>query len=147
MPKKNFGVFDQQLLKFGSPSLEGMGAQFPCPVSRNSEVSWSDLTKVMGLEIAAGSSEAGICLAEEPDAAALYMFNHLEYSAETLAEEYQRDLQRLENPQIPENYFPFDNPLGLPESTWSEAASTFFRNWLRMTARRRMAQGILTDAA
>jgi len=28
LQRKAFGVFEQQLLKFGSPSLEGMGAQF-----------------------------------------------------------------------------------------------------------------------
>ena len=35
---------------------------------------------------------------------------HLEYEAQTLAEEYQRDLDKGLDINVPENYFPNDNP-------------------------------------
>ena len=35
---------------------------------------------------------------------------HLEYDADTLAEEYARDLKKGVDIDIPENYFPNDDP-------------------------------------
>ena len=147
LPAKAFGVFPQQVFSFGSPYLEGLHSQFDCPVSRQSEVRWADLSGIAGLEVVAGSPEAGLCLATEQPNGAAYMFNHLEYEQDTLSCEYQRDASVRGDAILPKNYFPFDNPKAAPSSTWEDAGRGFFKNWLRMAARRRMAHTFSGTAA
>ncbi len=147
LPTKAFGVFPQQVFTFDLPYVEGLGSQFDCPVSRNTEVCWSDLMAAPGLEVAAGSAEAGLCLVADQTNGAAFMFNHLEYDQGTLAGEYDRERAVCEQAAVPKNYFPFDNPKALPGSTWDEAAAGFFKNWLRMAARRRMAHTFTGSAA
>ncbi|MEM7425391.1 MAG: homoserine O-succinyltransferase [Pseudomonadota bacterium] len=147
LPAKAFGVFPQQVFSFALPYMDGLSSQFDCPVSRHTEVRWSDLMSVPGLEVAAGSAEAGLCLVADQRNGAAYMFNHLEYDPGTLAVEYQRDMARCADAPLPRNYFPFDDPRALPRSTWDDAAAGFFSNWLRMAARRRMAHSFAGNAA
>ena len=147
LPEKAFGVFQQQVLQFGSAYVHGMGAQFPCPVSRNTEVRWSDLVGLTDLQVLAGSQEAGLCLVEEKSAGALYMFNHLEYGANTLAREYDRDLERFGTCSLPANCFRYDDPDLGPEHSWLASSDAFFTNWLRVGARRRMAASFVGSDA
>lgn len=145
--EKAFGVFQQQVLQFGSAYLHGMGTQFPCPVSRHTEVRWADLVGRPDLEVLAGSQEAGLCLVEERKSGALYMFNHLEYGADTLVAEYTRDLERDGSCPFPLNCFRYDDPDLGPEHSWAASADAFFTNWLRVGARRRMAASFVGSAA
>ena len=147
LQEKAFGVFQQQVLQFGSSYLHGMGAQFPCPVSRHTEIRWGDLMGHPDLQVLAGSQEAGLCLVEERKFGALYMFNHLEYDAETLASEYRRDLERDGSCPLPANCFRYDDPDLGPEHSWASSADAFFTNWLRVGARRRMAESFVGSAA
>ncbi len=147
LPEKAFGVFPQQVLQFGSSYVLGMGAQFPCPVSRHTEVRWADLMGHDQLQVLAGSKDEGLCLVEERKAGALYMFNHLEYGAETLVAEYQRDLEREGACPLPANCFRYDDPDLEPEYSWAASSDAFFTNWLRVGARRRMAASFVGSAA
>ncbi len=144
LPEKAFGVFQQQVLQFGSAYVHGMGSQFPCPVSRNTEVRWSDLVGLTDLQVLAGSQEAGLCLVEERSAGALYMFNHLEYGADTLAREYDRDMEHYGSCPLPVNCFRYDDPYLGPEHSWLASSDAFFTNWLRVGARRRMAASFVS---
>src|SRR6476469_5240872 len=38
LPQKIFGVFQQQVTETTDPLTAGLGAAFPCPVSRNAEI-------------------------------------------------------------------------------------------------------------
>ncbi len=147
LPEKAFGVFQQQVLHFGSAYLHGMGTQFPCPVSRHSEIRWTDIAGRDDLQVLAGSSEAGLCLVEERKAGALYIFNHLEYDADTLASEYQRDLQIDDAAPLPANCFRYDDPDLGPQHSWAASSAAFFTNWLRVGARRRMVATFTGSAA
>ena len=55
---------------------------------------------------------------------------HCEYDRLTLADEYQRDVERGLAPQIPQHYFPGDDPDALPPMVWRSHASLLFSNWL-----------------
>lgn len=147
LPEKAFGVFQQQVLNFGSSYLHGMGTQFPCPVSRRTEIRWADLVSREELQVLAGSNEAGLCLVEERKAGALYMLNHLEYGVDTLASEYQRDLSVDDASPLPANCFRYDDPDLGPEHSWAPSSAAFFTNWLRVGARRRMAASFSGSAA
>lgn len=72
--------------------------------------------------------EVGVAIAASDDLRQIYSFGHLEYSRDTLSEEYHRDLNAGINPLLPVNYFPDDVPEKKPRLTWSLAASTFFSN-------------------
>ncbi len=134
---KASGVFQHRVFRHGSPCVSGMGTQFPCPVSRRTAVRWADLSHVPTLHVAAASDETGVGLAEDPTSCALFMFNHLEYAANTLAREYQRDLQADPAVQIPANYFSNDDPTGPPVALWMASAHRFFSNWVAIVAQRR----------
>ena len=60
----------------------------------------------------------------------IFVMGHSEYDANTLRDEYFRDLERGKNPEIPVNYFPNDNPKKKPSVTWRAHASLLFSNWL-----------------
>lgn len=130
LPAKRFGVFDQQVLRPDAWLLRGFGDGFPVPVSRHTEVRAADLPPAGGLTILAGSPEAGPCLVEDAPRRAVYMFNHLEYDADTLAREYARDRAAGQPIALPRNYFPEDDPSRPPSNRWRPYATLLFANWL-----------------
>ncbi len=58
------------------------------------------------------------------------MFNHLEYDAAGLKEEYERDLDQGADIQLPCNYFPGDDPSAAPLNLWRAHAHLFIGNWV-----------------
>src|SRR5262245_8052695 len=118
LPEKMFGVFRHRVTGGGSPLLRGFGDAFPAPVSRHTEVRGAELPANAGLATIAQSPEAGLCLVEEPRHRALYMFNHLEYDAGSLRDEFVRDRAAGKPIAIPRNYFPGDDPSRAPANVW-----------------------------
>jgi homoserine O-succinyltransferase/O-acetyltransferase len=129
LARKMFGVFRQRVTA-ASPLLRGFGAEFPVPVSRHTEVREADLPAAAGLTVLAGSAEAGLCLVEDRAGRAVYMFNHLEYDAGTLGEEFRRDRLAGRPVEIPRNYFPGDDPERAPANGWRPYGHLLFANWL-----------------
>jgi len=135
LPAKLFGVFRQRVAGTDSRFLHGFGAAFPVPVSRHTEVRAADLPARAGLGVLAESPETGLCLIEDRANRALYMFNHLEYDAETLHLEFLRD-RRVGKPiDPPANYFPGDDPARPAVNVWRPWANLLFGNWLGEIAR------------
>ena len=58
------------------------------------------------------------------------MTGHSEYEPNCLLDEYQRDLDAGIKPDIPENYFPDDDPTRTPIVTWKSHGNLLFSNWL-----------------
>jgi homoserine O-succinyltransferase len=56
--------------------------------------------------------------------------NHLEYDAETLAEEYARDREAGLQTDLPANYFPEDDPEKSPANSWRPYAFLLIANWI-----------------
>lgn len=142
LDEKLFGVFPQRVLEPRHPLLSGFGQEFPTPVSRHTEVRLADLPRGGGLRLLAGSSDAGLCLVEDTGVRALYMFNHLEYDADTLRREYLRDLELGRPVPVPRNYFPNDDPERVPENTWARHGRLLAANWLSMIAAEAPARGL-----
>ena len=128
---KAFGVYEQRIIQQGSVLLSGMGTSFPTPVSRHTEVRELDLPSDSGLDVLAKSAVSGLCLVEDRFNMATFLFNHLEYDAGSLSREYQRDLSGGKSIQVPQNYFPLDDPTKSPTNRWYEFARVLFENWLR----------------
>ncbi|HEY1385727.1 MAG TPA: homoserine O-succinyltransferase, partial [Dongiaceae bacterium] len=131
--EKLSGVFRQHVAHPESPMVKGFGADFPVPVSRYTEVRAADLPAVPGLTVLAESPESGLCLIEDRDNGAICMFNHLEYDAGTLREEFLRDRRAGSPAAIPASYFPDDDPGRPPANVWQPWARLFFANWLDTT--------------
>jgi O-acetylhomoserine (thiol)-lyase len=58
------------------------------------------------------------------------MFNHLEYDTTSLKEEYDRDIAKGIDIQIPVNYYPDDDPTQTPINNWRAHAHLMFGNWI-----------------
>ena len=134
---KCFGVFKHQVARRSAALLTGIPDSFWIPVSRHTEVRAIDLARVAGLEILVDGPETGPCLVEDRAQRAHYMFNHLEYDADSLKREYLRDLASERPSQLPENYFPDGDPSQAPVNFWRASATTLFNNWLDETERAR----------
>jgi homoserine O-succinyltransferase/O-acetyltransferase len=136
LAKKLFGVHDQRVTDSRSTLLTGFSETFPVPVSRHTEVREAELPAGAGLSVLACSAASGLCLAEDARNRAVYMFNHLEYDAGTLRDEFDRDRQAGRLIAIPENYFPGDNPERQPVNTWRAHGQLLIANWLADIGRR-----------
>ncbi len=125
---KHFGCYRHRNLAPASHYLRGFSDDFTVPVSRWTEVRAEDLPE--GLDILMHSDEVGPCLIEDKTHRALYIFNHLEYDSDTLAQEYWRDIHKGEQIDPPRDYFPQDDPKQPPENRWRSHAHLLYGNWI-----------------
>jgi homoserine O-succinyltransferase len=130
LPAKRFGVYRHRNLKPNSPYLRGFSDDFSIPVSRWTENHRADLPNDKGLEVLMESDEAGLCLINDPARRSLYMFNHIEYDTNSLADEYWRDRTAGKPIELPANYFPKNDPELPPENRWRSHAHLLFGNWI-----------------
>lgn len=130
LPKKASGVFEHRLVKPSSPLVRGLDDRFFAVHSRNTEVRREDVEAVPELEVIAVSDEVGLYIVKSTDSRRFFVFGHPEYDADTLKLEYERDVKRGIDPQIPENYFPDDDPAREPLNTWRAQAQLLYTNWL-----------------
>lgn len=130
LPKKASGVFEHRLLKQKSPLVRGFDDRFYAVHSRNTDVKIEDVEAVDDLEIVAVSDEVGLYIVKSVDSRRFFVFGHPEYDTDTLKLEYERDVKRGINPEIPTNYFPDDDPTRAPLNVWRSQAQLFYTNWL-----------------
>ena len=130
LPKKASGVFEHRLLKPKSPLVRGFDDRFYAVHSRNTDVRIEDVEAVDDLEIVAVSDEVGLYIVKSVDSRRFFVFGHPEYDRDTLKLEYERDVKRGINPEIPTNYFPDDDPSRAPLNVWRSQAQLFYTNWL-----------------
>lgn len=130
LPKKASGVFEHRLLKPKSPLVRGFDDRFYAVHSRNTDVKIEDVEAVNDLEIVAVSDEVGLYIVKSVDSRRFFVFGHPEYDTDTLKLEYERDVKRGINPEIPVNYFPDDDPTRAPLNIWRSQAQLFYTNWL-----------------
>ena len=130
LPRKMFGIYRHRVLKPDASLLQGFNDEFSIPVSRHTETRKEDIPRRPGLNVLAESEDSGLCLMEDVPHRAVYMFNHLEYDADTLKREYERDLASSQDIQLPRNYFPGDDPARSPLNQWRAYAHLLFWNWI-----------------
>ena len=130
LPKKVFGVFDHQVLKPSSPLFRGFDDRFYAPHSRHTEVLEEDIRKIPGLEVLAVSDEVGVFAVKTEDSRQFFFLGHLEYDRNTLLLEYQRDVDKGLDIDVPKHYFPNDDPTQTPIVRWRSAGQLIYTNWL-----------------
>ncbi len=130
LEKKMFGVFPHQVLNRQEKLLRGFDDVFYAPHSRHTEIRAQDILKTPDLELLSRSDEAGVYILASRNRRNFYITGHSEYDPETLKTEYERDVAKGLPIQVPQNYFPGDNPDGEPLVRWRGHAHLLFSNWL-----------------
>lgn len=130
LSKKLFGVFSHHADYRHSMLLRGFDDQFMVPHSRHTTVLREDIEKNPQLKILASSEEAGIYAVSTKNGKQIFITGHSEYDAETLKNEYLRDLAAKKTIEIPKNYFLNDDPNNEPLMTWRAHANLLYSNWL-----------------
>ena len=129
LPRKAFGCFRHRNLAPASPYLRGFSDDFVLPVSRWTEMRQSDID-IAGLTTLLTSDQSGPCMVDDPAHRAVYLINHLEYDSDTLKQEYDRDIANGTPINVPQNYYPDDNPLNAPLNRWRSHAHLLYGNWI-----------------
>ena len=130
LDKKMFGVFKHKADYKKSILLRGFDDEFMVPHSRHTTVDVEDIKKVPEIKILASSEEAGVYAMATAEGRQIFITGHSEYDANTLANEYFRDLNEGKPIEVPKNYFPDDNPENEPVVTWRSHANLLYSNWL-----------------
>jgi homoserine O-succinyltransferase len=128
--EKLSGVYAHRVLKPTSPLFRGFDDIFYAPHSRAMGITKEKIESVPELELMAYSDEAGVSIVKTEDSRRFFVGLHAEYDADTLANEYYRDLNKGMNPKIPVNYFPDDDPTKKPIVNWRAAGQLLYTNWL-----------------
>lgn len=109
---------------------KGFDDSFLVPHSRYADFPAQVVCDHTDLQMFARLKNGDAYLFASQDKRTVFVTGHPEYDTNTLANEYQRDVQAGLNPQIPENYFPGNNPQQPPRNIWRSHGNLLFTNWL-----------------
>lgn len=130
LPAKLSGVYEHRVIKPSSPLVRGFDDRFYAVHSRYTGVDEDAVAANPDLEIIATSDVAGLYIVKSVDSRRFFVFGHPEYDSDTLRLEYERDVKRGIDPDVPLNYFPNDDPSREPLNTWNSQAQLLYTNWL-----------------
>ncbi|MCL2045648.1 MAG: homoserine O-succinyltransferase [Oscillospiraceae bacterium] len=130
LPQKISGVYSHTVLKPQSHLFRGFDDVFYMPHSRYTCVLESEISAVPDLELLSVSEEAGVFAVKSTDNRRVFITGHPEYDGETLALEYFRDVEKGLPINVPENYFPGNDPTAVPPVYWRAHAQLMYSNWL-----------------
>ncbi len=130
LPVKMFGIFDHTVREKTSMLFRGFDDHFPVPHSRHTTVTEEDILAEPALKILAVSEKAGVYAVKSRNNRQIFITGHSEYDQNTLAKEYFRDVNLGKEIDVPENYFPNDDPSIPPRVTWRAHANLLYSNWL-----------------
>lgn len=130
LKEKMFGVYKHRLITPKSRLFRGFDEEFYVPHSRHTTVKAEDIEKNPNLKIMAVSDEAGVYVVGDKEGTQFFVMGHSEYDADTLAQEYFRDVNKGLDIKVPVNYFPDDDPAKKPILKWRAHSNLIYSNWL-----------------
>ncbi len=130
LPQKMFGVFEHKVNYKRSILFRGFDDVFMAPHSRHTTVDIADVRTVKGLKLLASSKEAGVYAVSTKNGKQIFITGHPEYDADTLKNEYIRDVEAGKPIDIPKNYFYKNDPTNAPVVSWRAHANLLYSNWL-----------------
>ena len=130
LPHKMFGVFTHEIKQEHVKLLRGFDDIIYAPHSRHTEVRREDIEKHPELEILVESDEAGVYIVASKDGRQVFVTGHSEYDPLTLKGEYDRDMGKGLDINIPYNYYPQNDPQKPPKVLWRAHSNLLFSNWL-----------------
>ena len=130
LPMKMFGIFPQKPLDPRLPIFRGFDDEFMMPHSRHTEIHREDILANPELTLIAESDECGVSIVMARGGREFFITGHLEYSPNTLDNEYKRDKGIRDDVALPKNYYRNDDPEQGPMTTWRSHANLFYTNWV-----------------
>jgi homoserine O-succinyltransferase len=130
LPKKMFGVFPHHITRRNVKLLRGFDDEFYVPHSRHTEVRKEDIQKVPELKILAESKESGVYMVSSKNGKQIFITGHSEYDPLTLKSEYDRDVAKGLDIDVPVNYYQNNDPAKKPVDRWRGHSNLLFSNWL-----------------
>ena len=130
LTSKCSGVYVHRIDDHSEKLLRGFDDAFLAPHSRYTDIFIEEIKNHPTLKLLSSSEEAGPFILSANNGKQIMVTGHLEYEADTLAEEYRRDIQKGLDIHVPENYFPNDDPTKQPLNRWRSHAHLLFSNWL-----------------
>jgi homoserine O-succinyltransferase len=130
LPMKMFGIFPQQILDPKLPIFRGFDDEFMMPHSRHTEIHREDILNNPELTLLSESEESGVSIVMARGGREFFITGHLEYSPNTLDNEYKRDRGIRDDVALPKNYYRNDDPEQGPKVTWRSHANLFYTNWV-----------------
>ena len=129
--QKVFGVYKHHLCVEHERLFRGFDDEFYVPHSRHTEMKKADIERVSDLTILAESeSRAGVYAIANIEKRQFFITGHAEYDPLSLKQEYDRDVAAGLPIEIPQNYYPGDDPTQTPVVRWRSVANLLFANWL-----------------
>jgi homoserine O-succinyltransferase len=110
--------------------FRGFDDVFYVPQSRHTTVLQEDIEKVKELKILSTSKDTGVYAVSTQNGRQIFITGHSEYDADTLKNEYLRDLSQGKPIKMPVNYFPNNDDTKPPLVSWRGHAHLLFSNWL-----------------
>jgi len=130
LDNKLFGVFRHKPRDRKNELTRGFDEEFFVPHSRWADSIREQIEAEPALKILADSEEAGVHMVTSRDKRQLFVQGHHEYDWDTLKLEYERDIGRGIDINVPANYYKDNDPKKRVVVRWSGHANLFFSNWL-----------------
>lgn len=130
LPQKLSGVYEHRVSNRKIPLVRGFDDIFLAPHSRHTETPAESIHACGELTVLAESREAGVYLAIAQAGKKIFVTGHPEYDRYTLNNEYHRDMDRGLAVNIPQNYYPQDDPGARPLLQWRSHSNNLYTNWL-----------------
>ncbi len=130
LEKKLFGVFETQITDVHDKLFCGLDDTFTVPMSRHTELDEAAVAACDDLIVLAKSEKTGSAIIRSRDGRRVFATGHSEYDRDSLASEYFRDIGKGMEMDLPEHYFPDNDPKNAPRVNWHAHASLLFANWL-----------------
>lgn len=130
LPEKMFGIFKHRINKKNVMLFRGFDDEFFVPHSRHTGIKREDIEKVSELEILSESDQSGVYIVKTKGGRQIFVTGHSEYDPHTLKAEYDRDVSKGLDIEVPKNYFRDDDPSKEPIVKWRGHANLLFSNWL-----------------
>lgn len=130
LDKKMFGIFPQMTTDPKLPIFRGFDDIFMMPHSRHTEIHRDDILACPELTLLAESEESGVSIVMARGGREFFITGHLEYSPNTLDNEYKRDKGIRDDVELPKNYYRDNDPDKAPLVSWRAHANLFYSNWI-----------------
>ncbi|GAA2983035.1 hypothetical protein C5L28_002587 [Lentilactobacillus parakefiri] len=140
---KLFGIYPAETINSESPIARGFGAGglLKMPQSRHTGIVLDEDHLPNGLTIDVSSPKTGPIILSATDRHSTYITGHPEYSEETLALEYYRDLYEQMPIRLPQNYF-IDQDSGTVDYSWKASSIQIYDNWTKIIANQKVGLSI-----
>ncbi|MFD1317279.1 homoserine O-acetyltransferase/O-succinyltransferase family protein [Loigolactobacillus zhaoyuanensis] len=127
---KVFGIFEHQAAQ-ATPLLANVPHRFYMPHSRHTTLQSSDVQAQADLNLLVDDADVGPVIVQSRDQRQTFITGHPEYSQNTLAQEYQRDLTDGIPITLPENYFYGNDANAQVLERWHTSGQQIIANWLQ----------------